>query len=80
MRSGPTHATELHLDADEAHATSVRSGDAADIIARHEPTVSARRLITERDVLAIARAKGTIPARALLTPSAKDRARTLGLI
>ncbi|MEP7344414.1 MAG: phosphate propanoyltransferase [Gemmatimonadaceae bacterium] len=80
VRAGPAHATELHLDADEANAASVRSGDIAEITARHDSSVTARRLVTERDVLTIAREHGVIPAGALLTPSATDRARSLGLI
>ena len=33
VRSGPTHATELHLDTDEANAAGVRTGDRAAIVA-----------------------------------------------
>lgn len=80
VRAGSTHATELHLDSDEAHAAAVHTGDDAQIIARHEGKRTTRRLITERDVFEISRAKGAIPAGALLTPSAKDRARSLGLL
>lgn len=80
VRSGAGHATELHLDADEAHAVAVSSGDHASIVGAH-PAKSARRpLVTERDVQRIARAGGTLPANALLTPSARDRARALGLL
>jgi putative phosphotransacetylase len=80
VRSGPGHATELHLDADEAAALGVATGDAA-LLAQREPAAGASRrtLITEGDVLRIVRAGGTLPDGALLTPSAKDRARALGL-
>jgi putative phosphotransacetylase len=80
VRAGPSHETELHLDTDEALAAALRSGDMAKIVALREPAALARRLITERDVRAIARSQGSIPAGALLTPSATDRARTLGLL
>ncbi|MBV6521362.1 MAG: hypothetical protein MNPFHGCM_01497 [Gemmatimonadaceae bacterium] len=82
VRCGPTHATELHLDVDEANAADVRSGDTAYVVAWREGARGGRRrvLITERDVLAIARAKGSIPEGALLTPSARDRAFALRLL
>lgn len=79
VRSGEAHATELHLDSDESFAAAVRNGDLASIVARRDPAPRTRQLITERDVIAIARSGGTLPATALLTPSAKDRARALGL-
>lgn len=79
-RSGAGHATELHLDADEAHALGVRTGDRATILAARVGAAPRRALVTERDVQRIARAGGSIPAAALLTPSARDRARQLGLL
>jgi putative phosphotransacetylase len=79
VRAGPGHATEFHLDADEARAAAVTSGDTARIVSV-QPAVSARKqLFTERDVLAAARRGEGIPPNALLTPSARDRARALGL-
>ncbi len=80
VRSGPAHATELHLDADEARAAGVSSGDAAQITAWREAKASRRILITERDVILIASRRERVPAGALLTPSARDRARALGLL
>jgi putative phosphotransacetylase len=82
VRSGPTHATELHLDADEAYAAGVRTGDKAQIIAWRSGAGAGgrKKLVTERDVMNVARSGGKIPPGALLTPSARDRARALGLI
>ena len=79
VRMAPTHVTELHLDADEAYAAGVRTGDRASILLVHGSEQVRRPLITERDVLALARAGTALPAGALLTPSARDRARALGL-
>jgi hypothetical protein len=79
VRAGKTNATELHLDADEANAAAVRTGDRATILAWRSGTAKARRLITERDVIELARRGERLPADALLTPSARDRARALGL-
>lgn len=79
VRSGPTHATELHLDADEAFAAGVKTGDRARIVGAAARGAVRRPLVTERDVIRIAREGGAIPARAILTPSARDRARALGL-
>ena len=80
VRSGPGHATELHLDVDEANAAAVRTGDRATIIRVRAAASSRRPLITERDVHRVARSGGVLPANALLTPSARDRARALGLL
>ena len=79
VRSGPTHATELHLDADEAHAAGVKTGDRARIVAAIARTAGRRPLVTERDVIRLAREGGALPDGAILTPSALDRARALGL-
>ena len=79
VRAGKQYATELHLDSDEAFAAAVRTGDRARIIASASSAASRRALITERDVLRIAREGGTLPHGALLTPSARDRARAIGL-
>ena len=80
VRSGPAHATEFHLDEDEARAADVATGSVARIVKCSEGVAAARRLVTERDVLALSRRGERIPADALLTPSARDRARTLGLL
>jgi hypothetical protein len=81
VRAGPTHATERDIDADEACACDVRTGDNATIVAwRSAPARAARRLVTEREVLRIARAKESLPDDAPLTRSAQDRALTLGLL
>jgi putative phosphotransacetylase len=79
VRSGAGHATELHLDVDEARATGVKQGDVA-VVLESTPAKAARRvLVTERDVLALSARGEKIPAGALLTPGARDRARALGL-
>lgn len=79
-RCGPGHATEVHLDVDEANAAGARSGDTVTIVAIRERGARRRRLVTERDVIAISRSGGSVPNDALLTPSARDRARAMGLI
>jgi hypothetical protein len=59
----------------------VSSGADVTILAwRPRAGATRRRLVTEREVVAIARAKGTLPSDAILTPSARDRARALGLL
>ena len=79
VRTGDRHATELHLDVDEAHAAGLSEGGTASIVA-WEPAVDTHRpLVTERDVVDLVRRGAPIPAGALLTPSARDRARALGL-
>lgn len=80
VRSGEAHATELHLDADEARAAGVRSGDPASVIAWRATTPRRRPLLTERDVVHLARTGARVPADAILTPSARDRAVALGLL
>lgn len=80
VRAGPTHATELHLDEDEARAAGVVTGAPAEIVAWRAGTPGRRPVVTERDVVAIAAAKGRLPVHAILTPSARDRARSLGLL
>ncbi len=79
VRAGKQYATELHLDSDEAFAAAIKTGDRARIIASAPPAATRRALVTERDVLRIAREGGTLPRGALLTPSARDRARAVGL-
>ncbi len=75
VRAGPRHATELHLDADEASAFGVRTGDVASIVGRGERkapqrTTGPRRLLSE-----------TLSASGpyLITPAARDRAKALGI-
>lgn len=80
VRSGAAHSSELHLDADEARAADVKTGDTASVIAWRTPAQKKRPLVTERDVVQLARAGGRVPANALLTPSARDRAVALGIL
>jgi putative phosphotransacetylase len=80
VRSGPHHATELHLDTDEASAAGVKTGDRATIIAWRSTAGGRRQLLTERDVVELARRQDKLPPNALLTPSARDRARALHLL
>jgi putative phosphotransacetylase len=80
VRSGPGHATELHLDTDEASAVGVKTGERATIIAWRSTVGGKRPLLTERDVVELARRQEKLPANALLTPSARDRARALHLL
>jgi putative phosphotransacetylase len=80
VRSGDGHATELHLDADEARAVGVKTGDTATVIGWRSPAAARRPLVTERDVVRIAREGGRVPANAILTPSARDRAAALGIL
>ena len=84
VRLGPAHATELHLDTDEANAAGVKTGDRALIVAASHDTgrPSGRRpLLTERDVaqLAARGEKVTAGGPYLLTPAARDRAKALGI-
>jgi len=80
VRSGDGHATELHVDGDEARAAGVRTGDTASIIGWRGPSAAKRKLVTERDVVELARKGERVPADAILTPSARDRAVALGLV
>jgi putative phosphotransacetylase len=80
VRSGDGHATELHLDADEARAARVSTGDAAAITAWRAAGTQKRPLVTERDVLQLARRGERVPPNAILTPSARDRALALGIL
>lgn len=80
VRCGDGHATELHLDADEARAAGVKTGNTASVIAWRTPGQQKRPLVTERDVVQIARTGGRVPAHAILTPSARDRAVALGIL
>ena len=81
VRASTRYATELHLDTDEAFAAGVKTGDRARIIAKAtRGRTRGRALITERDVLRLSSEGAALPANALLTPSARDRARALGLL
>jgi putative phosphotransacetylase len=83
VRLGPSHATELHLDTDEANAAQVKTGDVAVIVARSGPPAAGRRrpLLTERDVAMLASRGETVTPYGpyLVTPAARDRARALGI-
>lgn len=83
VRMGPTHATELHLDTDEANAAEVKTGDRAMIVARSRTGRPAGRrpLLTERDVAELASRGEKLMAGGpyLLTPAARDRAKALGI-
>ncbi len=86
VRSGKEHATELHLDTDEARAFNVRQGDSATILGRPRRMAEARgggkrKLITERDISRIAAAGRTLGNSCpyIITPAAKDRAKALGI-
>ena len=83
VRMGPAHATELHLDLDEANAVGAKSGDVAAIVGRSgAPAIGKKRpLLTERDVVQMAARGEKLSARGpyLITPAAADRARALGI-
>ena len=83
VRLGPTHATELHLDTDEANAAQVGTGDRALIVAasRAGRPAGRRPLLTERDIAEIAARGEKVMAGGpyLLTPAARDRAKALGI-
>ena len=84
VRMGPSHATELHLDTDEANAAQARSGDRAQLVAvaRAGRAGGRRRpLLTERDVALLASRGETVDAAGpyLVTPAARDRAKALGV-
>lgn len=87
IRSGSAHATEMHLDTDEAHAFGVKTGDLAALTGRpQQPRTGARSsgarpLLTERGVDAVAAGGETLSDRSpyRLTPLARDRAKALGI-
>lgn len=80
VRAGQAYVTELHLDSDEAYGAGVRTGDRAQLLVLRAGSAARRPLVTERDVLAMAASGTMLPDRAILTPSARDRARALGLL
>jgi len=88
VRTGERHATELHIDTDEAHACGVKSGDEVTLVRNEteqaevdETPKAGRQLVTERDVNALAATGQTLSdgGEYLITPAAKDRARALGV-
>lgn len=79
VRTGPAHATEFHLDEDEAHAAALDAGAMVRIVGRRDPRATRRQLVTERDLLALVRTGQPFPVGAIFTPGARDRARSLGI-
>ena len=79
VRCGEGHATELHLDVDEARAADVAQGAVARIVASAPAAPARRPVITERELLALVSRGEVVPAHAILTPSARDRAAMLGI-
>jgi|GEM_PF-266282 len=92
VRSGSRHATELHLDRDEAWAVGIDgSGQEAVMVGRPRRgrgmgtgpsrTTGARPLISAQDVDRLAAEGETLSdgSRYLVTPAARDRARALGI-
>lgn len=85
VRSGETHATELHVDVDEARALDLTDGARGTIVGRGArspaPGRSRRRLVTEQDVAAFAAEGQTLSnaSQYILTPAARDRAKALGI-
>ena len=88
VRAGAQHATEFHIDTDEAHAFGVTNGTPVRIADRKRQPhgkqkigQAGRQLFTERDVSRAA-ANGEILqdcGEYLVTPAAKDRAKALGI-
>lgn len=79
VRAGTAHATEFHLDEDEARAAGVETGGIARIVGWHESRPGRRVLVTEQELIARVRRGEGLPDNALLTPGARDRARALGI-
>jgi putative phosphotransacetylase len=84
VRMGPSHATELHLDTDEANAAQVKGGDRAQLVAVARPGRPGGRrrpLLVERDVALLAARGEVLDASGpyLVTPAARDRAKALGV-
>ncbi|MFQ5703882.1 MAG: phosphate propanoyltransferase [Gemmatimonadales bacterium] len=86
VRSGKRHATELHLDTDEARAFGVGRGDTATILGRPRSgrvgrSSGPRKLVKERDVSRFAAAGETLCDNGpfIVTPAARDRAKALGI-
>lgn len=86
VRSGETHATELHIDVDEARAVDLPTDATATIIRRGQgsgtaPRATRRRLVTDADVATLAAAGQTLSSASnyIITPAARDRAKALGI-
>ncbi len=95
VRAGETHATELHVDVDEARAFAVDGDTRAEIVGRPSRRSQAKRrgrqnergesgarvLVTERDVDRYARDGQMLTdgGRFLVTPAARDRAKAVGI-
>jgi putative phosphotransacetylase len=85
VRAGATHATELHLDTDDARAFGIATGATAELLRASRTGRSASkghlRVVTERDVDAIAAAGQTVSRGpgCVITPAAIDRAKALGV-
>lgn len=94
VRLGKRHATELHVDTDEARAYGVGRGATAVLVgrggggggggggrARAMPNEGGRRVVTERDVEAIAAAGQSLSRGpgCIITPAAIDRAKAFGI-
>ena len=86
VRLGGSHATELHVDSDEARACGIEPGSTAVLMGKpgggqHRAAPGGRRVITERDVDAFAAAGKSLsrgPGR-VVTPAAIDRAKAFGI-
>ena len=85
VRAGAQHATELHLDTDDARAFGIAAGATAELLRAGRSGRSAprgnRTVVTERDVDAIAAAGQTVSRGpgCVVTPAAIDRAKALGV-
>ena len=86
VRLGENHATELHVDTDEARAFGIEPGSTAVLVRKPggghlRASSGGRRVITERDVDAFAAAGKSLsrgPGR-VVTPAAIDRAKAFGI-
>ncbi len=79
IRVDASFVADFHIDADEANAAGLKTGDHVYIIKKEKTAAPAqnRRLITENDVRQ-ARLKGRkikVPAGAIITPAARDMAK-----
>jgi len=87
VRAGEQHATELHIDTDEANAFGVTTGCTVSVVGRARDAESSvdpepsRCLVTEREVGQMAAAGRTLghSREYIITPAAIDRAKALGI-
>jgi hypothetical protein len=88
VRAGEGHATELHIDTDEAHAFGVTTGCPVTVVGKSggdgKGTSAAkvdRPLVTERDVTRFAESGQTLSydSKYIITPAAMDRAKAVGI-